>query len=384
MKTVFFIVGLFFTLLSFGQVANFKTKFDLPEELKETSGLLLINGKIVTHNDSGDVANLYEIDSLSGNLTRTIAISNATNVDWEDLAQDNTHIYIGDFGNNNGNRTDLKIYKILKSDYLTKTSVTAEIINFSYENQTDFTTRPNAHNFDAEAFVIYQNSIFIFTKNWANLQTNVYKIPLTEGTHSAEKVSNANVQVLITGATYHDNRFFLSAYDTNANPFIIYMFNESGSDDVFNSNFTRIPLSDKIEQGSQIEGITSFDDFSGKYYLSREFVSVNQGGMTFTFQQRLYEFYDDTSQLLSTQNEFLNSLSLLPNPAKDKLFVRNTNQEFIASHVKIYSVLGKEIINKINLSSKNEIDVSALKSGIYLIKIQLENKFLVTRKFIKL
>jgi putative lipase involved disintegration of autophagic bodies len=98
--------------LGHSQIKNFKEKFELPSEIKETSGLLLIDGKIITHNDRGDAANLYEIDSLSGNLLRTIRITNATNEDWEDLAEDENHIYIGDFGNNDGNRTNLRIYKI--------------------------------------------------------------------------------------------------------------------------------------------------------------------------------------------------------------------------------------------------------------------------------
>lgn len=50
------------------QISNFREKFVLPSEVKENSGLLFLEDKIVTHNDSGDAANLYEIDSLTGNL----------------------------------------------------------------------------------------------------------------------------------------------------------------------------------------------------------------------------------------------------------------------------------------------------------------------------
>jgi len=379
---------LFFTFAicfsTFGQISNFKTKFDLPEEVKETSGLLLINGKIVTHNDSGDIANLYEIDSLSGNLTRSINVSNATNVDWEDLAEDNTHIYVGDIGNNSGDRTDLKIYKILKTDYLADISVTAEIINFSYEDQTDFTTRPNANNFDAEAFVIYQNSIFIFTKNWTNLQTNVYKIPNVAGTYSAEKVSTGNVQVLITGAAYdlNSDTFFLTSYDTNANPFLIYIDkNRMPGDDVFFSGFNKLTV--EIEQGSQIEGITNFGN--GNYYISREFVSVMQGGMTFTFSQRLYEFLDNTFYLLGVDNNKNNfDFSIAPNPVKDKLYISKKNNQGLISGIKIFSILGKEI-SKIQITYDNSlIDVAELKNGIYLIKITFDNQQTVTKRFIKL
>ena len=89
--TLLFLLLLTYSAL-FCQIENFTEKFELPEEVKETSGLLFLNGKIITHNDSGDDANLYEIDSLSGLLLRTISISNATNVDWEDISQDDPHI----------------------------------------------------------------------------------------------------------------------------------------------------------------------------------------------------------------------------------------------------------------------------------------------------
>ena len=111
--------------------------------MEETSGLLYYNNKIITHNDSGNDANLYEIDPENGEITRVVTVANATNIDWEDLGQDDTYIYIADIGNNNGNREDLKIYKILKSDFISSTNVTSQEITFSYEDQTDFSSQPN-------------------------------------------------------------------------------------------------------------------------------------------------------------------------------------------------------------------------------------------------
>jgi hypothetical protein len=206
---------LVFTILlsssNYGQISNFKEKFKLPSSVRETSGLLFFDGKIITHNDSGNDAQLFEIDSLSGQLLRTIRINNVQNIDWEDITEDENHIYIGDFGNNEGNRTDLKIYKILKSDYLKSNSVSAEEISFSYEDQTDF-NEPEFHDFDAEAFVVYENSFLIFTKNRGNFRTNVYKIPINIGEHIAIKVSSANVKGLITGATLMNDNFMLCGY----------------------------------------------------------------------------------------------------------------------------------------------------------------------------
>jgi hypothetical protein len=38
------------------QIHNFKEKFELPEKVKETAGMLFLDRKIITHNDCGDAA----------------------------------------------------------------------------------------------------------------------------------------------------------------------------------------------------------------------------------------------------------------------------------------------------------------------------------------
>lgn len=366
----------------FSQVSNFKEKFNLPEEVKETSGLLFLNGKIITHNDSGDNANLYEIDSLSGNLERTISISNATNVDWEDISENDTHIFIADIGNNNGNRTDLKIYKISKPDYLNNTSVSAEIISFSYEDQTDFSSQPNSSNFDAEGIVVYRNNLLIFTKNWADFKTNVYKIPTTAGNYTAVKISSADVEGLITGATYNleDDSFFLCGYNTSLIPFLIYMSeNRMPGDDIFFSGFNKFSLENELGLGSQVEGITNIDNTS-KYYLSRENFTTTQGGIQFNFPQKLYEFNDEANPLLSIEkNEFTN-FSIQPNPVIDKI---NIVSNSIIHKIEVFNALGKRVIlPKIN--SQKEIDISVLSSGIYYLKLQSNKNKIAFKKIIKL
>jgi hypothetical protein len=366
--------------LTQNQVNNFKEKFELPDEVKETSGLLFLDGKIITHNDSGDAPNLYEIDSLSGAILRTVTISNATNIDWEDLAENNTHIFIADIGNNNGNRSDLKIFKILKSDFKNNTAVSAEIISYSYEDQTDFSSQPNSSNFDAEGIVIYGNDLLIFTKNWADFKTNVYKIPLTTGNYVATKVSAANVEGLITGATYNDDRFFLTGYDISLIPFLIYIdFNRMPGEDIFSSGFNRISLADKLEQGSQVEAITNIG-FTGDYYISRENVSTTVSGTAFTLKQKLYQFYDGNSSLLSIPENELALVNISPNPVIDKI---NIKTNLPLQSIKIYDATGKKI-NVPVLKNRKKNDISLLAAGIYYLKIQLKDTNSIIRKIIKL
>lgn len=369
---------LLFTLMlvsyaTYGQVTDFKEKFELPEVVKETSGLLFIDGKIITHNDSGDAANLYEIDSLSGNLQRTINITNATNIDWEDITEDENYLYIGDFGNNNGNRTNLKIYKILKSDFKNNNAVTAEIISFSYQDQTDFTSRPNATNFDAESIVFHENSLLIFTKNWIDLKTNVYKIPTTIGNHTAVKTSTATIGGLITGATLQNNNFLLCGYDATAIPFLVFInSNRIAGDDIFKSGFDKISLSSELGFGNQVEGITSFDN--GRFYISRE--AVNNQFINLT--QKLFEFKDNRTKVLSTLKNNFENLTISPNPTLGKISIQS--KKSIRS-ISIYNLLGEKMM--IFNSKQKEINISSISKGIYLLNIQFNDKQRVLKKIIK-
>ena len=361
------------SFLGQSQITSFREKFELPEVVKETSGLLFIDGKIITHNDSGDDANLYELDSLSGNLQRTINITNVTNIDWEDITEDENHLYIGDFGNNNGNRTNLRIYKILKSDFKNNNAVTAEIISFSYEDQTDFTSRLNATNFDAEAIVFHENSLLIFTKNWIDLKTNVYKIPTTIGNYTAVKISTATIEGLITGATLQNNNFLLCGYDATAIPFLVFISsNRIAGDDIFKSGFDKISLSSELGFGNQVEGITSFDN--GRFYISRE--AVNNQFINLT--QKLFEFKDNRTKILSTLKNDFENLTISPNPTLGKISIQS--KKSIRS-ISIYNLLGEKLM--VFNSKQKEINISHLHKGIYLLNIQFNDEQRVIKKIIK-
>ncbi len=238
-------------------------KFKLPNEIKETSGLIKVDNQLWTHNDSGDKAKLYQIDEESGNITKSVTITNATNKDWEDITYDDTYVYIGDFGNNNGNRKDLKIYKILRSDLKTETSIRAETINFSYSDQTTF----NDKNFDCEAMVAYQDKLYLFSKNWQNKKTRLYALENSKGTHIANYKNTFDINGLVTGATINKelNILLLSTYSKTLNV-NIWSFSNYTDNNFFDGDSKKLTLTPPLV--AQGEGITFIDNY--KAYLSSE------------------------------------------------------------------------------------------------------------------
>lgn len=239
------------------------TKLD--KTINETSGLINFDNKLITHNDSGDQPNLYEVDPLNGAVLRTVFVENASNRDMEDIAQDENFIYLCDIGNNTNTRKDQTIYKIKKADYKTKDRVKAELITIQYKEQTDFSYSNRTSNFDAEAVISIGNNLFLFTKNWGDFKTSVYAIPKNAGNYEISSLAVTNVNGLITGADFDENkdRIVLTGYN-QFNAFVVLL-----------SDFTNNPLDGKIQKidldisgSKQVEGVSYNPD--GSYFLSAE------------------------------------------------------------------------------------------------------------------
>ncbi|MDQ3016731.1 MAG: hypothetical protein M3R25_08470 [Bacteroidota bacterium] len=209
---------------------------DLPGVLKECSGMVeLGHQNVVALNDSGASAKLYVFNPEHPEDVKTVVVLGVKNHDWEELATDENHVYIGDTGNNGGKRQNLMIYKVRKTDLETKDSITAEIIKFSYQAQTKFTDS-NRHNWDCEAFVCVGDSLFLFTKNRGDLKTGVCGFPKVPGTYVATIYDTYDSHGLVTGADYRKtgsgDELVLVGYDVTGNgyhPFVIHFTDFKGN-----------------------------------------------------------------------------------------------------------------------------------------------------------
>lgn len=210
MKKLFtFLTLLYFSSLQ-AQTLPLTTVASFPSTIKESSGLEMTDTSGVwTHNDSGGKNRIFKIN-LSGVTIDSITISNASNIDWEDITKDaDTNIYIGDFGNNGNNRKDLKIYKIPKPSSVTGHTVTASTISFSYPDQKSFPPGNGNLNYDSEAFFHAGDSLYLFTKNRSTTNnsgyTKLYRLPDEAGSYVAELIDSFFTNELVTGADISDD-----------------------------------------------------------------------------------------------------------------------------------------------------------------------------------
>ncbi len=245
----------------------FKKIAKLDAVLNETSGLIYTDDYIWTHNDGGDEPALYKVDTKNGKIVQKLLISNAKNVDWEDITQDEHHVYIGDFGNNYGMRKDLTIYKIKRSVLSEKKPTTkAEIITFIYPEQADF-KRSDIHNFDCEGFFSWKNELHLFTKNRGDGMTQHYTLPTSAGNHKAQLQMTFNTEGQITAADISPDGKTVILTGYTPGKLFMWIYNDYTGTQFFSGVYRRICMGKFVFRG-QMEGLCFSGNNEG--YISAE------------------------------------------------------------------------------------------------------------------
>jgi hypothetical protein len=364
----------------------------LPPSVYESSGLIYYNGRLITHNDSGNSTELFEIDLESLEITRVINVINAENIDWEDITQDENYIYIGDIGNTNGNRTNLGVYRIRKSDYNSADEVSAEWIGFKYEDQASFLATPNS-DWDAEALTVISGQLTLFTKRWQSGGSTAYLIPSAPGEHTAVNIGTAMANGLVTAATYNpgSNILYLLGYSQFLQPFVIRFQDPPGP---LSFGGTGQQLNLDIGFG-QTEGMC-FVDYN-TYYISSERFESSSPPIVLAASLFKLETGDDAVDLPPPpeddpepqpepgqepgenplpEEEPSEELILYREFGSSTLgYVLNTKDDIFG--MAIYDVQGK----RIRYSPESEIngdgiDISSLGKSVYYLTFYLRNKIL--------
>ena len=215
--------GCFSVSSSVGENTNktskrFPAAYELPKvvgtiktsEITESSGLVASKcqaGVFWTHNDSGDGAFIYAINS-TGEKLGTWKVAGAKNFDWEDIAafKDSSgecFLYVGDIGNNVRGRRDFFIYRVkeprvseadkISSRKNPRSTEPSEAIKFDY---------PGAR-YDAETLFVHPQSgdIYILTKRLSGA-SGVYKLAANyslEKMNQLEKIADFTVPAVPYG-----------------------------------------------------------------------------------------------------------------------------------------------------------------------------------------
>ncbi|EAR56708.1 hypothetical protein SKA34_12480 [Photobacterium sp. SKA34] len=196
---------------------------NLPEVLNESSGLAVINGHVWSHNDSGSLNQIYQLSSNFQTVTKTVTVKRSKNYDWEDLAQSKRYLYIGDTGNNSTRRDGGVIYKVPLVS-LEKGSSVTPITTIRYRFKDFKPGKTYQHNFDSEAITVVGDQLWLFSKNWQNEHTKLYRISTTKSNQTVSPVGDYLTEGLITSADYNDKTSTLALLGYRKDIFLGYSF----------------------------------------------------------------------------------------------------------------------------------------------------------------
>lgn len=355
----------------------------LNPQLGNTSSFFYWNNGYWTNNDCCDNC-LYKIDTTNAGILETLCLDGVYNYDTEEITQDSLYLYFGDVGNNNGSRQDLKILRISKESILNQT-IEIDTIWFSYEDQTDFTYSPQATDFDCEAFIVTDDSIYIFTKEWSSTQTTIYSIPKTPGTHIAHRRETYNVNGLITGATYmpENQLVVLCGYDydpanllSSLHPFIVLLY-DFQENRFFSGNKRRLDFD--FSTRAQIEAIATCNALD--YYITNEQTSFSVMDYVIDIPpalQRLnlreyllpylsrFGISDNPDAVLNLSKE---NFRIYPNPIIDKLNIECPS-EFLGANYEIFNINGQKVEEGILKGNAISLNNKRISSGKYILIIR--------------
>jgi hypothetical protein len=334
---------------------------DLPSAVSETSGLENgPNGWFWTHNDSDSPEVLYCVDTL-GNLQRTVTVVGDPNVDWEEIAKDNAgNLYIGNFGNNSLNRTDLHIVKIPSIDTCTSVAYVTDTIHFSYPDQYEFPPNGSYGNFDMEAMFWHQDLLHLFSKDRSNPSTGYtkhYTLPTLGETYSATLVDSfetghTSFVLAVTAADISENGDEMVMLSADK----IWLFSNFSGTDYFGGTAYSLNL----EVFSQKEGICFRN---GYMYISDE-ESFGLGGKLYRIHPALFvdvneELDDNAVKAVYTENLTLDRIQL--NGAKK-------------ANWKLYDLDGKLLKHGVSVGAIKREQLTP-KTGVYVVRIKMDQRY---------
>ena len=352
------------------QVLSLKEVCTLPVELQESSGLLTLNSgnTFWTHNDSGNDPHLFEIDTMC-NILKKVVVRNLPNVDWEEITSDTEgNVYIGDFGNNNNDRKDLKIYWIKNLQEKKSDTIDASVISFRFANQIGFPPTESYRNFDMEAFIWYQGNLHLFSKNRTSPFSGYcyyHRIPDKPGDYITTLVDSFLTgkglmqQYWVTAAAVSPDQksLILLSYDK------FWLFYPLISANFFSSRSKTINFS-SLTQKEAVSYVSEQE-----IWLTDEYYSLLRNG------GKLYRGF--INPLLKTiQPENVGGF-ISPNPTRD--FLKIDFEDLL--NISIWNPLSDFYFFP-TVPEDRMINVSDLRPGIYFVEIETIQKRVI-QKFVK-
>jgi hypothetical protein len=346
----------------------------LPSVLVESSAVDFTGGSHFWSLDDSGGPVIHKIAN-DGSLVKSITVSNASNRNWEDLTHDvnRNYMFIGDFGNNNCDRTNLRVYRIPYPSSATGSTTTADVINFTYPDQTRFPAR--WLNFDCEAFFHFQGKLYLFTKADGSAvgYTKLYSIPDAPGTYVACLLDSFYTNDRTTSADISpDGKSVVLISNTH-----IHLFKNFQGKDFFGGQHTQLNIAGSW---TQKEGV-SFSS-NNEIYLTDE----NTGSGNNLYYIDLGNWIPPAQNTTTSIEKIKENVtaSAFPVPANQSVTLTLKNITPGNYNFALFDLTGKIVFKEIieNPMSPFEISTENFPSGVYFYKVFSESKELLTARLV--
>jgi hypothetical protein len=337
---------------------------NLPSIINETSGLVIDGDSVWTHNDDADI-NLYRF-SIKDIGYSAFPLKGAKNIEWEDMSSDEVYFYLGDFGNNSaGNRTDLRILRVKKTDVL-KGSMTFDTIRFAYEDQIiSGSQAANTTDFDCEAIAVIGDSIVVFSKMWTTQKSVIYTFPKQPGSYIAKKKATLDIGGLITGASAIPNKqlILLCGYSRLLQPFLYLLYDFPGTE-YHAGNKRKVSLNIPFHQ---VEGIATSNGlmaYCTNEKLVQSFLEINPAFHSLDLTNILKQYLQGGNVNIAHEDQ-KHEIQMTNN--RDHTII-SVHPRLIGTPYRLLTLQGEHVADDIIKSATFTLDTNNLPSGYYLLQ----------------
>ena len=266
--------------------------------------------------------------------------------------------------------------KLMRNDNGNFTNVTT---GSGFDTYTNTSTEWTCHDFNNDGWVDVIGAGAMLMNNGDMTFTPNYDAP---GNGPVGDLNSDGFLDIVAGSTIHMN-------SGNTNKYLVVKLNGTAS----NKNGIGARVEVTSPSFTQIRDVKSGDGFRYMSTLNAHFglgtdATVSQ--VTVYWPSGTVDVVTDVavnSSLEITEGSFSTGVavaangafSIHPNPAQDLLYVRSEN-DLLNRPVNIYDIAGQQVLS--STLRNDQLDISALKSGVYLLRLELNGR-LLQQKFVK-
>ncbi len=368
--------------------------------INEASGIIpsIKNpGLFWVHNDSGDKARIFAIDSL-GNLIATVYLSGIQNRDWEDICigpgevVGEHYIYIGEIGDNSKRYFPKYIYRIIEPNlYMNKVPIDTVItkvdrLPFGYEDGKR----------NAETLMIDPANLDLYIVS-KEQNTKIYKLsyPYTFYSAPTSNIDTAFIAGILPFSTAVGGDISLDGKEILIKKYkLIYYWKKDSNKSIIDA-LQKTPETVPYVIEAQGEAVCWASDLSGYYTISEGlhphlyfYPRLVTGILKNDFNPNKFNLEQNYPNPFNPSTTINYSIPNITHPSISSREGKERSDRGVSVTLNVFDILGREVTTLVKKeqapgSYQVQFDARKLPGGVYFYRLKV-NEFIQINKMILL